>query len=110
MDAAQLVVVTAKIKAPVRRRAGGKLRDSIIAAPAKSRSGKATVRIGPSKKSGISFIGGFMEFGTKFITARPFLRPALRENRRAINAILRTSIGKVVRSRTRGKPKRKKVL
>jgi HK97 gp10 family phage protein len=68
---AEVIADEAKQRAPVKT---GQLRESITVAPGPMKQGKAEYRIGPGKKA---WYGSLIEFGTKFIPARPFLRPAL---------------------------------
>ena len=102
MEAAKKFVVPAiRDRAPVRT---GKLRDSITAQLAKSRSGKPIVKVGPGKGH---FYSKFIEFGTSKVSARPFLRPAFRSVRKEVNKFLKSQIGRAIRSRVRGKFKKK---
>ena len=107
LQAGELMVETAREKVPVKR---GRLRDSLIPQVDKSRSGKPTVKVGPSHGSGRHFIGRFWEFGfrhhrTGETMMQPFLRPALKENRKEINRILSDGVAKRLRTRLKGRTK-----
>ncbi len=104
IEAAEKIVVPAiKARAPVK---SGRLRDSITVQRAKSRSGKPIVKVGPGKRP---FYARFVEFGTSKLKAHPFLRPGVRSVRREVNAFLKAEIGRVIKTRTRGKFKKKKI-
>lgn len=94
--AAQLVVVEAKARAPVRT---GNLREAIEAGEPKRVGFRVTAPIGPGKKG---WYGLFVEVGTKLAAAHPFLRPALdgkrKEIKQTIREIVRQRIEKVARS------------
>jgi HK97 gp10 family phage protein len=87
LDGAEVIRKEAQRLAPIRAesslkkmskrklRKAGFLKASIMKRMrARPREGDMTVSVGWSKDA---FYGSFIEFGTRFITARPFLRPAL---------------------------------
>lgn len=74
--AGDFVTGAAKLLAPVDT---GNLRSSI----SHKRSEKFTERIG----TGVEY-AGFLEYGTRFMRARPYLFPALIDNRREVKNIL----------------------
>jgi len=89
--AAQPVIEDASQKAP---KLTGKLARNIgIDLDKKSRS-RVMVSVGPEKDV---FYGMFLELGTKHITARPFLRPALDENEQNIKRRLRDRLKRELR-------------
>lgn len=51
----------------------GRLRDNIVTRARRDRGASVTVSVGPARRT---FYAGFIEFGTRFLPARPFLRPA----------------------------------
>lgn len=86
LDGAEVIRREAQSRAPVRAEAGAKrlsgrkgrlpgfLKASILKrARARPRRRDLTVSVGWSKEA---FYGRFIEFGTRFMAARPFLRPA----------------------------------
>lgn len=106
-------------KAPVKT---GKLRDNVYAAFSKSKSdvGRATyvvgVRNGKKRKyantrrnrqlnrvgqryetDGAAFYWRFIEFGTKFMPARPFIRPAFESTRVDVVNSIKTNLGKSIK-------------
>ncbi len=102
---AQIVVDAATIAAP---KDTGAMAASIGARVASSESTifEAVVQVSPSKKA---FYWRFIEGGTKerfykhgrkgssgFITARPFLRPALESNRERIVAVMKEKMAAIV--------------
>lgn len=77
----------------------GNLRDNIeLKKPKSAASGKlkrrASVTIGPNKDA---FYGKFVELGTKKLKAKPFLRPAIDENKAAIAKAVNETIEKALR-------------
>jgi len=107
MEAAMLIVASAKRTTAFRDRTGN-LRRSITAWPARSRSGHATVLVGPAKGAKTAWYGRIIEFGSSKQPAKRFLRPALKENRKRINELLGDAIGKIIKTRAKGKLKKKK--
>jgi len=107
MEAAMLVVESAKRTTAFKDRTG-RLRRSITAFPGLSRSGHATVLVGPAEGAHTAFYGRWIEYGNSRQPSRKFLRPALKENRKRINEILSRAIGKVIKTKMKGKPKRRK--
>jgi HK97 gp10 family phage protein len=81
---ANLVKKEIKARAPVgaeatkNNRKYGHLRDNIIVAMDKTRSA-VTYSVGVGR----AFWGRFLEFGTRFMAARPFMRPAFEASRDA---------------------------
>lgn len=55
---------------------------------------KAVVQVGPSKKQ---FYGRFVEKGTKYARAKPFLKPALESNRERIIKTMHEKLWKAIR-------------
>jgi HK97 gp10 family phage protein len=70
-EGAKVLVNEAKRRAPVDT---GTLRDGIQAQPTRLQQGRAQFAIGVSKRT---WYGQLIEKGTRFIAARPFLRPSL---------------------------------
>ena len=107
MAAARPMVADAKAGVPVDT---GKLRASIIAAPAKRTSHTATVRMRVSgatqvvkerrgkkvptwvRSKDFPFYALFIERGTSKMSAKPFLRPAFERNKRSAIEIIKTRI------------------
>lgn len=58
-------------------------KDDIIVQPVQSESGRPTIKIGArsDRKDGRGFILRFIEFGTRFMAARPVVRPTLEATR-----------------------------
>jgi HK97 gp10 family phage protein len=74
-DGAEMVEETAKRLVPVDT---GNLRESIHAEP-HLEGGMGTVRVGVSHED--AHYAPYVEFGTRRMVARPYLRPAIAENR-----------------------------
>lgn len=89
-DAAKLTAAKAKELVPVDE---GDLRDSIRVKSGKSRKGTVSVIVTTSASdnifSGEAYHGGFIEFGTSKMEAKPFLRPALEQSAAAATALIR---------------------
>lgn len=92
--AGEIVRKDASARAPVRT---GKLSRNIILVEEDNKENPA-VKIGPAKKV---FYGKFIERGTSKMAARPFLRPALDENKDAIRQeiakAMKEAISKAIR-------------
>ena len=86
------VLAAAKEKVPVDT---GALRDSLKIRAIKPRRGRFGVGVVTGKDlfKGDQFYGAFVELGTKKQPARPFLRPALKENEEGAKRTLRREIG-----------------
>lgn len=74
-DAAQVVVDSARGKAPVET---GNLKKSIDKEVENSKDNNCFFRVGIGKEA---WYGRFAEYGTMYKPARPFLRPAVDENK-----------------------------
>lgn len=87
---ARVVAEAARNKVPVE---SGKLWRSIRVERVRARRGRLTVgyRIGVGKEA---FYGMMLEFGTRFISKRPWLRPAFEESHLAILEAMGTSLKK----------------
>ena len=83
---AEIVRVDASDRAPRRR---GKLAADIV----KSKVEKNEIKVGPGKDV---WYGKFPELGTSRMSARPYLRPALDENKDKINEAIRKELSKVI--------------
>lgn len=96
MAGAEIVRADASRRAPRRT---GKLAESIVAELQEGKSGRKSAVIGPNEEA---FYGSFVELGRSNQAAQPYLRPALDENKnavqRAIADALRAAIEKAVRS------------
>ncbi len=104
---AKIIRDEARAKAPVRVSGGlirlgkksskgripGFLRANIITAKARrgTSSDSVTIHVGPSRKA---FYGLFQEFGTRFHSARPFLRPAFDNNVEKAIKVIGIKLGK----------------
>ncbi|MBA7579671.1 hypothetical protein ES695_05175 [Candidatus Atribacteria bacterium 1244-E10-H5-B2] len=82
----EIVRVDASSRAPRRR---GKLAADIV----KSKVEKNEIKVGPGKDV---WYGKFPELGTSRMSARPYLRPALDENKDEINEAIRKELSKVI--------------
>lgn len=82
----EIVRVDASGRAPRRK---GKLAADI----AKSKVEKNKIKIGPGKDV---WYGKFPELGTSRMSARPYLRPALDENKDEINEAIRIELSKII--------------
>jgi HK97 gp10 family phage protein len=101
--AANEIVATARFLVPVDT---GRLRESIVASPIKKTqkgnlmieisAGDETTRVGPGNAFQLARI---MEFGTrdKTLTARPFLLPAYRLNKRAAKRMIFAGMRKAIK-------------
>jgi HK97 gp10 family phage protein len=91
---ARVIVDEARRLAPKK---SGALAEGITAEVARVQVGRVQVNIGYSRKT---WYGRLIEQGTKFIAARPFLRPALdakaSEAQEAVSASLRASLRDVL--------------
>lgn len=86
---ADIAISDAKRRCPVKT---GNLRDSLEFYKEKSsKNTRAGYQVRPGKKG---WYGKFIEFGTSKRPARPFLRPALDNNRNQIEAEVRRTIQK----------------
>lgn len=108
-EGAKVVARAAKAKVP---KDTGTLRRSIRVRSIKRSRVKVGSRVitGEGFFKGETFYGGFVEFGTKYMKARPFLRPAADENREKVikefGEHLKESIIKVRRRTLRSARKR----
>ena len=82
----EIVRVDGSNRAPRRR---GKLAADIV----KSKVEKNEIKVGPGKDV---WYGKFPELGTSRMSARPYLRPALDENKDKINEAIRKELSKVI--------------
>lgn len=95
-EGAKIALAEAKRRVPVKT---GNLRDNLEITKVKSRTPdklKKTVfvKVGFNKKA---FYGTFVELGTRFIKAKPFLRPAIDQNRNSIAQVVNNAIDKALR-------------
>ncbi|MBE3590006.1 MAG: HK97 gp10 family phage protein [Firmicutes bacterium] len=91
MAGAEVIREGASRRAPVRT---GALQEHIITQPGEEQSpGRAEVLIGPDKER---FYGLFVELGTSKMAARPFLRPALDEDRHLAEAAVAAALKEVL--------------
>ena len=75
----------------------GALRASISARRIRDKAATVMNTIGPRKAKGIdTFYWRFVEFGTKYMAARPFLRPALHDNVARVIEAMRARLEKGV--------------
>lgn len=81
---ALIVQNSAKRKAPYKT---GNLRRSIHIEPRVSNRGMAAVEVGTNVE-----YGHYLEFGTRYMAARPYLRPALDENRTAVQTAVTSAL------------------
>jgi len=109
----QPIIKSAKAKAPVALKPyrgykgkyyifPGTMRDAIRAARGKKEPGTFRYHIGPMKIKGIDvFFWRFLEFGTKFISKRPFLGPgfdqSVERGIEVVKAALRSGIDRAVK-------------
>ncbi len=96
--AAKPVRDTAIARAPVDT---GLLKKSIkVRAMKRSRKNKHTVAVrvvtGEGFFKGEAFYGGFLEYGTTRMRARPFMRPAHDENKNTVRQVFQTEIAALV--------------
>jgi len=89
---AELVRSTAAHKAP---RLTGKLADSMTVKVEQGGVAEVRALIGPGKDA---FYGRYVEFGTKYQPARPFLRPALDEKQGEATQAIIDAINDVIKS------------
>ena len=98
-NGAKLIAGTAKSAAP---KDGGLLKTSIKPKAAK-RSRKTahqvTVRVvsGMSTHRGEFYPGGFIEYGTQYQPAQPFMRPAAKQQRQAVINLFRKDVAEAVK-------------
>ena len=71
-----------------------KLEKSIAIGPFERRGHKFWVKVGPTKKG---WYGRFIEFGTRFIAAGPFLRPARDRNTGTLKARTRIAMREAIK-------------
>lgn len=81
---ALIVQNSAKRKAPYKT---GNLRRSIHIEPRGVSRGAASVEVGTNVE-----YAHYLEFGTRYMAARPYLRPALDENRTAVQAAVTSAL------------------
>lgn len=104
-QAATIILEDAKRRAPVLT---GQLRKSLrIRAIKRTRKGQVGVVISTSKGffKGDDFYGGFHEFGTKKMPARPFIRPAFEANKSKAITIITEAIKLGLRDAANGASK-----
>ncbi len=82
MAGANLVRASAEQKAPVHM---GRLKRNIIAELQQQESFLTSFVVGPAATA---WYGRFPEFGTRFMAARPFLRPAFDEQKQAVKKVI----------------------
>src|SRR5579859_5338432 len=63
------------------------LAEDIKVGPVERRGPVASLRVGPSKRT--NWRSRFLEFGTRLMTARPFMRPARSRARKAVKERIR---------------------
>lgn len=93
MDGAEIVRGAAQAQAPYRT---GQLSGNIEVS--KRGREKYSVRVGPS---GSGFYGRFLEYGTSYMAAQPFMRPALDSVRVQAEAAISDSIWRAVQEANR---------
>lgn len=100
-----LRAVATPIKQDMARRAphrtgSGQLRESIIVrtSPRRQSQHEAEVRIGPARSA---FYGMFFEYGTRFMPARPFMRPAFDTNVRGTFSRFGQFVGRTIEREAR---------
>ncbi len=76
-EVAEPIRASAAAKAPLDT---GRLRASITVQPLQNKKGEVSIAIGVT---GDGFYGRFHEYGTQFIPARPFMRPAFDQHKAA---------------------------
>lgn len=86
----KIALAEARRRCPVKT---GRLRASLELKQGKKTPARANVRIEHGKKE---YYGKFVELGTKKQPARPFLRPAMDENKKQISDAVTEEIGRAV--------------
>jgi len=86
----RLALLEAKRRCPVRT---GRLKESLHLQNGKKTEIKADVKIQPGKKE---YYGTFVELGTKRMPARPFMRPAVDENKERISEAVTKEVSRAL--------------
>lgn len=89
---AEIVLAEAKRRVPVDT---GRLRDSLILKKSKIKNAKVRGVYTVSKKRGVEYFAP-VELGTSKMKARPFLRPAVDENKREIAKAINNEVLKAI--------------
>lgn len=91
------VVVADDMAAHVRRTKGGDLHlaDDIKVGALERHGRTLSIKVGPSKRTG--WRAKFLEFGTRLMTARPFVRPARDRIKPILKPKMRDKLAKVVK-------------
>jgi len=89
----QIVEGDARRRAP---RDTGRLQRAIKSETVEVSPGRALARVYVGREA---FYARFVEFGTRNMPAKPFLRPALRENRGRVMSAVRSTIGRILNRR-----------
>lgn len=91
MAAAEIVKEDASRRAPVDT---GDLKDSIIVEIVKNNELVTEAKVGPNRKA---FYSMFVEYGTRNIQAKPYLRPAFDENEDKINEAITQKLQEAIK-------------
>lgn len=103
--AGKIVAASAKSLAPVKT---GALRNAIkVRAMRRSRKPRVGIIVGPSARDfvGDQFYAAMIEYGTKKMAPKPFMRPAFQATEKAATALFRDELKKQIDATKAEKPK-----